>query len=173
MSAPGRRFSARRGRVPGEVADLLLFEEQPDDVLRLAREARLVDVDDLELRVREPRRGLRNRVALREADADDQVVVLADERRHVRDVVGGGRGLEDATLDAELPLGSLETVVRELVEATVVQLPFVGEQPDLDRVLVGPGRRRVVIASAGGNRPGEGGRQEESGKFLPKSQKPR
>ena len=138
MSATGTPLLGQGGRVPGEVPDLLLLEEQPDDVLRLAGEARLVDVDDLELRVREPRRGLRDRVALREADADDQVVVLADERRHVRDVVGGGRGLKHASLDAELPLGSLEAVVRELVEATVVQLPLVGQQPDLDRVLVGP-----------------------------------
>ena len=111
-------------------------------------------------------------VALGEADADDQVVVLADERRHVRDVVGGGRGLDHAPLDAELPFGSLEPVVRELVEATVVELSFVREQPDLDRVRRGPEDAASSSPPQAATDP-ERAAARGPGKFLPKSQKPR
>ena len=83
------RFASSAAEVADEVADLLLAEQQPLDVLRLALEERLVDVDDREARVREPLRGRGHRVALREPDADDQVEPLSCERRHVRDVVGG------------------------------------------------------------------------------------
>ena len=96
--------------------------------------ARLVDVDDHELRVRELLRGGRDRVALREADAEDQVVALARERRHVRDVVGRRLRLEHAALDAELLLRPLQPLVRELVEAAVVELAEVGDQRDLERL---------------------------------------
>ena len=56
--------------VADEVADLLLAEEQPLDVRGLARDERLVDVDDREADVRIALRHLADRVALREADAD-------------------------------------------------------------------------------------------------------
>jgi hypothetical protein len=93
-----------------------------------ALERRLVDVDDREVRLREALRRSGDRVTLGEADADDQVVALPRERRHVRDVVGRGVRLDDPPLDPELPLGPLEAVVRELVEAVVVQLAGVRDE---------------------------------------------
>jgi hypothetical protein len=118
----------------------------------------LVDVDDRELAGGELRRGGVDCVALREADADDQVVLLAREARHVRDVVGRGGGLQHTALDPELPLGPLETLVGELVEAAVVQLTDVGDQPHLERLRRGRLSRRcgagllAVAAAAGGER---------------------
>jgi hypothetical protein len=91
---------------------------------------------------------------LREADADDHVVPLARERRHVRDVVGGGARLDDAALDPELLLRALQPLVRELVEAAVVELARIRDQRDLEGLLAA-GRRRgggLVVAAARGER---------------------
>jgi hypothetical protein len=71
---------------------------------------------------------------VREADADDEVEVLADEGGHVRDVVRWADSLDDTALDAELPLRLLQAAIGELVEAAVVQLPLIREQPDLESV---------------------------------------
>ena len=53
------------------------------------------------------------RVGHQEPDRDDQVVVLLGQRRQVRDVVGGGLRRQDAALDAELLLGSLQARTRD------------------------------------------------------------
>ena len=49
------------GKVAREIADLLLLEDEPLDVLGLPGERRLVDVDDREVRLRELLRDLRDR----------------------------------------------------------------------------------------------------------------
>ena len=116
--------------VADEVPDLLLAEEQALDVRRLARDERLVDVDDREADVRILLRHLADRVALREADADHKVVALSGQRRHVRDVVGGGRGLDHASFDGELLLRPLDAPEGELVEPVVVELALVDDQAD-------------------------------------------
>ena len=106
--------------------------------------------------VGEALRDLADRVALGEADADDQVVVLPRERGHVRDVVGSGGGLDHPALDPELLLRPLEAAEGELVEAVVVELALVGDQADPELLLLGRGRRRrrrlVVVAAATGER---------------------
>jgi hypothetical protein len=71
---------------------------------------------------------------LRKADTDDQVEAVPGERRHVGDVVRRRLRLDDAALDAQLCLRALEAVVRELVEAVVVQLAEIGDQSDLEGV---------------------------------------
>src|SRR5215211_9364916 len=49
----GTSLLGERREVTGEIPDLLLLEDQPDDVLRLVLERALVDVDDRELVLRE------------------------------------------------------------------------------------------------------------------------
>ena len=112
-------FATSAARTPRESTRLLLLEEQPDDVLRRALERGLVDVDDREARVRILVRHGRERLALREADADDEVVTVLGERLHVGDVVGVGRRLDHAVVGPELRLGALHALERELVEAAV------------------------------------------------------
>ena len=134
-SAPVAPLLLEPGEIADEVADLLLAEEQPLDVRRLARDECLVDVDDREADVRELLRHLADRVALSEADTDDEVVAVARQRGHVRDVVGGRGRLDHASLDPELLLRPLEPVERQLVEAVVVELALVCDQADADRRL--------------------------------------
>ena len=153
--ADGADRLARRGASPrapeiaDDVADLLLLEQETDDVLRLALEIALVDVDDREMRIRKPLRRGGDRVALGEADADDQVVALARERDHVRDVLGGRRRLDDAALDPEIVLRTLEPLVRELVEPVVVELTLIGDEPDLHGLR---GRRARMTGREPGDR---------------------
>ncbi len=160
-----------RAEVPDEVAHLLLAEEEALDVRRLALQERLVDVDDREVRVGEPLGGRRDRVALREADPDDEVVALAGERGHVRHVVGSGLRLDHTAGDPHLALRALQPLEGELVEAVVVQLPRVGDEPDLERRrrrgrLGRRAARLVVAAAARRERRGtedDGREREESG----------
>src|SRR5471030_1080726 len=84
--APARLRREARG-VAGEIADLLLPEEQPFHVLRFALVG-VRDVDDREMRLRELLRDRGHRLDLGEADADHQVVALVGERRQARHVVG-------------------------------------------------------------------------------------
>ena len=174
---PPARFGLQRAQVADEIAHLLLAEQEALDVLRLALERRLVDVDDREARVREPLRDSRDRVPLREADADDQVEALPGEGRHVGDVVRCRLRLDHATRDAELALGALQPLERELVEAVVVQLARVGDEPDLQRRGGGRvgGRRLagglVAPAAARGERPGcdrdgRGGEKSGIGRLM-------
>ena len=94
MPVAARALRLERPEVADEVADLLLAEEEPLDVGGLPLQERLVDVDDREVRLGEALGGRGDRVALREADPDDEVEALPRERRHVRDVVGSGLGLD-------------------------------------------------------------------------------
>src|SRR6185503_15307590 len=96
-----RTLRLERAEVADEVAHLLLAEEQPLDVRRLALQRGLVDVDDREVRVRKALRGRGDRVALREPDADDEVVALAREGRHVGDVVRCALRFFDHAADTE------------------------------------------------------------------------
>ena len=79
--------SATSSRTPGqdagEVAGLLLAEEDPDDVRRLVLQRRLVDVDDREAGVREALGSRVDGVALREPDADDEIEAVPGQRRVV------------------------------------------------------------------------------------------
>jgi hypothetical protein len=121
------------------------------DVLRVPLEDRLVDVDDREVGVGEPLRRRGDGVALREADADDKVEALTRERRHVRHVVGRGLRLDDAARDPELALRPLETFVRKLVEAVVVELARVCDEADPERRRrrrPGGVAARLLVASA-------------------------
>src|SRR4051794_32076169 len=68
----------------GEVAGLVLLEQQAADVLGLALEAGRREVDDREVRGRELLGDRRHRVRHQEADADHDVVLLLRERREVR-----------------------------------------------------------------------------------------
>ena len=94
-------------------------------------------------------------------------IALPRERRHVRDVVGGGLRLDDAALDPELALGALEPLEGELVEAVVVELARVGDQPDLEarrrRRLPSCRRRLVVAAAPCRERGAEDGERRERG----------
>ena len=141
-----RRDRARRrlgrGSHAGEAACLLLGEDDAANVCRLALEARGVDVDDRELRVRILRRDACDRVAHQETDGDDEVVALLGGRREVRDVVGGALRDQRAALDPVLRLRLLETLVGERVEPLVVEAADVRDQRDLDRGRLGLGRRR-------------------------------
>ena len=130
MFEPPLLLLEQAGEVAGEVADLLLLEDQALDVLRLAGEVAVGDVDDRELRVGKLLRDLRDRVGLVEADGDDEVGVLARRGREVRDVRLGRGGLVDGAVDAEIPLRLQQALVGELVEAVVVQLVDVGDEDD-------------------------------------------
>ena len=145
------------GEITDEVADLLLPEEQPLDVRRLARDECVVDVDDREADLRVLLRHLPDRVALRETDPDHEVVPVPRQPAHVRDVVGSRGRFDHASLDPELLLGPRESAERELVEAVVVELALVGDQADADRLFrpCGCGGRRrlagfVIRAAAAG-----------------------
>ena len=107
-----------------------------------------------------------------EADRDHEVVPVVDCRRQVRQVVVSGLRRVHPALDAELGLGPLEAVDRELVEAAVVETTRVGDQPDRDRLgrglfaRVAARRRRrlaclVVVAAAAGSRDREDERYEQ------------
>ena len=130
--------------VTGEVAGLLLLEEQALDVLRLALQARGREVDDREVVVRELAGDRGGRLAHEEADRDAQVVLLLGERRQVRDVVAVRLGDQHATLDAEVGLGVLEALVGEEVEGTVVEAADVRDDAGLD----GLGFRGLIAAAA-------------------------
>ena len=125
------RLRDRRGGDAGEAPCLLLGEQDAARVLRLALERGRRVVDDRELRVREPLRDGRHLVGHQEPDADDEVVAPRP-RREVRDVVGGALREEDAAVDAQLLLGVLQALVRERVEALVVQAADVGHERDLE-----------------------------------------
>ena len=132
--ADGARLVLERGGDAGEVPGLGLGEEDAAGVLRLALERGPRVVDDRELRVREPLGDRCELVAHQEADPEDEVVALACRRGQVRDVVPGRLRDEDAALDAELGLGPLEALVRQIVEALVVEAADVGDDRDLDGV---------------------------------------
>ena len=140
-----RAFLGKRAEVADQVADLLLPEDQPFDVLRLAFQVGVRHVDDRKLRVRELLRDRGDRISLRETDPDDEVVALAGERGHVRHVVGRRGRLHDAPLDAEHTLRLLQAVVGELVEPVVVELTLVRAQADLEHL----GRRSRRAARRG------------------------
>ena len=110
----------------------------------------LVDVDDRELRVREVRRHRVDRIRLREADADGQVIPVARERRQVRDVLLRRLRLVDTLLDAQLALRSEEPDVREVVETAVIEPTDVGDEADLDLLGSAAGRRvrRGLLATS-------------------------
>src|SRR6478752_5869941 len=131
------RAGLGRGRScdTGEAPCLLLGEHDATDVLRLALEAGRVDVDDRELNLRVLLRDLGDRITHEEADRDHEVVALGTSRE-VRDVVRAALRDEDATLDAVLALRDLEAVVRERVEALVVQAADVGDERHLERCLL-------------------------------------
>src|SRR3954447_24714732 len=154
------RLLDEAGEIPGEVADLLLPEDQALDVLRVAGQIVPVDVDDREVRVRELLRDLRDRVRLVEADRDDEVGALARRGREARDVIRGRGRLVDRTLDPELLLGLLQARVGELVEPVVVELADVGDEDDRGLVAAGGGRARVAAAAA---RPAAACREERHG----------
>ena len=141
-----RRDRARRrlgrGSHAGEAACLLLGEDDAANVCRLALEARGVDVDDRELRVRVLRRDAGDRVAHQEPDGDHEVVALLGGRREIRDVVGGALRDQRAALDPVLRLRLLEALVGERVEPLVVEAADVRDQRHLDRGRLGLGRRR-------------------------------
>src|SRR6188472_980774 len=125
------RLRLRRRGDPGEASGLLLREQDAARVLRRALESGRRIVDDRELRVREPLRDGRKLVGHQEPDADDDVVAPRPGRE-VRDVVGRALREEDASLDAQLLLGVLQALVRERVEALVVQAADVGHERDLE-----------------------------------------
>src|SRR5215210_931027 len=141
-------LGVERGQRAGEVARLVLLEQQAVDVGRLALHRGLRVVDDREVRVGELLGDGLHRLGHQEADADHHVVLLLGERREVRDVVRVGLRRQRAALDAELGLGPLEALVRELVERAVVETADVGDEPDLD--LLGFGRRLGAAAASRG-----------------------
>ena len=122
------------GEVAGEVARLLLLEEQALDVRRLALQGGGREVDDREVR----RWGtclatVAVASAIRKPDRDDQVVLLLGERRQVRDVVGVR--LRESARGPAMPSSfsaSLEALVGQVVERAVVQAADVGHEADLD-----------------------------------------
>src|SRR6188472_2402619 len=115
----------------GETARVLLREQDAARVLRLPLETRGREVDDRELLVGEPLRHCCHLVGHQEPDADHEVV-LPRAGREVRDVVGRALRDEDAPVDAELLLRVLETLVRESVEALVVEAPDVCHERDAE-----------------------------------------
>ena len=127
--------------VAGEVAALLLLEEDPDDVLRLVLQRGLGEVDDREAHRRELRRHRVDRVRHQEPDPHHEVEVLLGEARQVRDVVRVLMRLEHAPAHAELLLRTQQADVVEVVERPVVQPADVGNQAHLD--LLAAGRRRA------------------------------
>src|SRR5919204_1236129 len=102
--------------VPREIAHLLLAEEQPEHVFRLALQRRLVDVDDRELALRELQRSRIERIDLRVADGDREVVALLREGRQAREVVRRRVGREHAVLHADPLLRVPHADEREVVE---------------------------------------------------------
>ena len=177
------RLGARALRLEGsqvadEVAHLLLAKQEALDVLRLALERGLIDVDDREVRVREPLGGRGDGISLGEPDADHQVVALPRQCRHVRDVIRRALRLDDPALDPELALRALEALVGELVEAVVVQLARVGHERDLEargrrrgrRVGLGRGTARLVVAATpGGQRDGGHGEGRDGEEAVERS----
>ncbi len=123
----------RAGEIAGEVARLLLLEEEAAHVRRLRLHIRLREVDDREVDVGEAVGHGLDRFGHQEADADHDVVVLLGECGEVRDVVRVRARDDDASLDAELVLGPLQPLVREEVERAVVEAADVRDEADLDR----------------------------------------
>ena len=127
----------------------------------------LIDVDDREVRVRKVRRHGVDRSRLGEADADRQVIAVTRERRQIRDVVLRRLRLEDALLDSQLRLGTLQPQEREMVEAAVVEPADVGDEPDLELAATrrrGRGIRRGLLpiaATAGSDEEQEGANECE------------
>ena len=139
-------------QVADEVAGLLLLEQQPGDVLRLALHRGRRRVDDRELLLRELLGDRRHGVGHEEAVADDQVVLLLGERRQVRDVVRVLLGDQHAARDAELLDGVLQALVGELVERAVVEAADVGDEADLE-LLAARARGRAAAAGAAAPEP--------------------
>ena len=137
------RLLHRAGEVAGEVAGLLLTEEQTLNVLR-TRDLRVgrAHIDDRELRVRERSGGLADGLGHQEADADHEICTAGRGGLEVRDVVLIGLRLLDLDGDTELGSGLLQALVGERVEALVVETTDVGDQNGLDRrMLLGIGGR--------------------------------
>jgi len=101
-------------------------------------------------------------LAWSKADGDDEVSALARRLREVRDVRLRGRRLVDRTENAELALRALQPLVRELVEAVIVQLVDVGDEHDERLGLRRRGGRALRAARAHAVPGGE--RRRSSGK---------
>src|SRR5215207_1773710 len=162
-------LDVERGERAGEVAGLVLLEQQAVDVLRLALHRGLRVVDDREVRVGELLGDGLHRLGHEEADADHDVVLLLGQRGQVRHVVRVGLRRQGAPLDPELGLGPLEALVGELVERAVVQSADVGDESDLDLLRFrrglcaapAPGRRLVVGSAAHGHQAAETEREHD------------
>ena len=146
-------FDVERRQVAGQIARLLLLEEQPLDV-RQGRGRRVVD--DREVRRREGLRDLLDRAVHEEPDRDHEVVVGGRQRLEVGDVLRLLVRLEHLEVDAELRLRALDPDEGKVVEALVVEPADVGDEPDLEDLAAAPGaggrcRRARVAASAGGS----------------------
>src|SRR5580765_1626350 len=148
------------GEVADEAAGLVRRVGQSHHVpAAVERRARDVVVGDREVDVRVLLRDCVGGVGEQEAGRDDQVGLLADRLRQVRDVVGGRVRLQLGRLDAELGLGPVETLLLRLVEGAVVELADVAdERYELVRVLAAArarGRRGAVAAPAAAGRERE------------------
>src|SRR5215475_504388 len=98
-------------------------------------------------------------VGEQEAGRDDQVGLLADGLRQVRDVVRGRVRLQLGRLDPELGLRAVEALLLRLVEGAVVELADVADQRD---ELVGVrARRRGGRAAALAAAPAAARREHE------------
>ena len=159
---PGLRLGG--GGDADEAACLLLGEDDAAHVRRLALEARGVDVDDRELRVRVLRRHGRHRVAHQEADGDDEVIALLGRRREIGDVVRGALRDQRPAIDAVLRLRLLQALVGERVEALVVEAADVRDHRDLHRRARGRvgrlARRRIGRRAAARGHEGEHDRED-------------
>src|ERR1051325_7490246 len=102
-------------------------------------------VGDRELRIRELRRDLLERVGEQEARGDRDVRVLARRGAEVGRVVGRGVRLQGQRLDAKLALRAFQSLELRLVERAVVELADVADEG---------GREIRVVAAARGGRAG-------------------
>src|SRR5919201_192891 len=151
-----------------EGARLLFLEEQADDVrvlqvvaLRVGSKA----IDDREVNVGELAGDGSNRLGHQEADANHQVVLLGCVVRQVGDVIAVCVRFGYVALGAKLSLaGQARADVAggcrlgepdggQVVEALVVEAAGVGDQPYLDRLLLGT--TAASGSTAGRNRDGQ------------------
>jgi len=95
-------------------------------------------VDDGEVGVRIGLCDLLDGALHQEADRDHELVAVQSRVLQVGDVVRAVGGLKHVALDAELRLGLQQALVRQVVEAAVVEAADVGDQADGDL-----GRRRA------------------------------
>src|SRR6185436_12307151 len=131
---------AARGRdvcreAADQVAVLLRRVRQALDVRVLALEPGDRHVGDRELGVRELVGHVLGRIREQEARRDHDVVATPRERRHVRQVVTCGTGLDGAVLDLQHLGCLLHSRQLILVEPLVVETADVADQPSLERRL--------------------------------------